>query len=76
MHGCNNFLWSSVKSVDKSCTIKVFKGFFETYVVIDMKIVGTISSQEEAKQIQIIAKLSIVAQRARYLGRSERKQNN
>ena len=41
-----------------------------------MKIVGTISSKEEAVQIQSIAKLSIVAQRARFLAKNKKKQNN
>jgi len=41
-----------------------------------MKIVGIVSSKEEALQIQSIAKLSIVAQRARFLGRNDKKQNN
>lgn len=65
-----------VKMDGKNCTINTFKGFFETYVVIDMKIVGTISSKEEAHEIQMIAKLSIVAARARYLGKHEKKENN
>jgi len=41
-----------------------------------MKIVGIVSSKEEALQIQTIAELSIVAQRARILGRNDKKQNN
>ena len=60
--------------MDKDCTIKGLKDFFETYVLIDMKIVGTISSEEEALQVKTIARLSVVAQRARYLGRCEKEQ--
>jgi hypothetical protein len=37
-----------------------------------MIIVGQVSSKQEALQIQMIAKLSVVAQRARYLARQER----
>jgi hypothetical protein len=59
----------------KNCTIKGLKEVFETYVVIDMKIVGTISSKEEAHEIQMIAKLSIVAARARFLGKHDQKNN-
>jgi len=65
-----------VQNVDKNCTIKGLKEVFETYVVIDMKIVGTISSKEEAHEIQMIAKLSIVAARARFLGKHDQKKNN
>jgi len=66
----------SVKNVGKVCTIKGLNDFFQKYVLIVMKIVGIISSKEEALQIQSIAKLSIVAQRARFLGRNEKRQNN
>ena len=59
-----------------NCTIKGLKVIFETYVLIDMKIVGTISSKEEAHEIQMIAKLSIVAARARFLGKQDKKKNN
>jgi len=71
-----HFWYISVKNVDNICTIKGLNGFFQKYVLIVMKIVGIISSKEEALQIQSIAKLSIVAQRARFLGRNEKKQNN
>ena len=76
MHGCEPFFFYlvSVHIVDKDCTIKTLKDFFETYVLIDMKIVGTISSEEEALQIKTIARLSVVAKRARYLGRCEKEQ--
>jgi hypothetical protein len=40
-----------------------------------MKIVGTISSKEEAHEIQMIAKLSIVAARARFLGKQDQEKN-
>jgi len=65
-----------VQNADKNCTIKGLKEVFETYVVIDMKIVGTISSKEEAHEIQMIAKLSIVAARARFLGKHDQNKNN
>jgi len=76
MHGCEPFFFYlvSVHIVDKDCTIKTLKDFFETYVLIDMKIVGTIYSEEEAREVKSIAKLSVVAMRARYLGRCENKQ--
>ena len=83
MIGCNIFFkyilifWHIfVKIVGKKCTIKGLNGFFQKYVLIVMKIVGIVSSEEEALQIQSIAKLSIVAQRARFLGRNDKKQNN
>lgn len=41
-----------------------------------MKIVGTISSKQEALEIQNIAKLSVVAQRARFLARKQKQKNN
>ena len=72
----HHFWYINVKNVDKICTIKGLNGFFQKYVLIVMKIVGIVSSKEEALQIQSIAKLSIVAQRARFLGRNEKKQNN
>ena len=83
MIGCNIFFNTSpffwhiiVKIVGKKCTIKGLNGFFQKYVLIVMKIVGIVSSEEEALQIQSIAKLSIVAKRARFLGRNDKKQNN
>jgi len=70
------FFYIIVKIVDKKCIIKGLNGFFQKYVLIVMKIVGIVSSKEEALQIQTIAELSIVAQRARFLGRNDKKQNN
>ena len=70
------FIHVHCNKVGKNCTIKGLKDIFETYVLIDMKIVGTISSKEEAHEIQMIAKLSIVAARARFLGKQDKKKNN
>ncbi len=38
-------------------------------------IVGPVSNKEEAIEIQMIAKMSIVAQRARFLGRQIKKKS-
>ena len=72
MIGCKD---RTVKNVGKNCTIKGLNGLFETYVLIDMKIVGTISDEKEAKEIQTIVRLSVVAQRARLLGRNIHQNN-
>jgi len=40
--------------------------------MISMKIVGQISSQEEAKEITFIAKLFMVGQRARFLAKQQK----
>jgi hypothetical protein len=40
-----------------------------------MKIVGQVSSEEEAKEISFIAKLFVVGQRARFLANQRDKKN-
>ena len=50
------------------------KVIIETYVLISMMvIVGQVSSEQEALEIQSIAKINIVAQRARFLARQKEK---
>ena len=41
-----------------------------------MIIVGQVSNKQEAMEIQMIAKMSIVAQRARFLGRQLNDKSN
>ena len=60
----------TVKNLGNNCKIKGLKDVFETYVLIGMKIVGTISGKEEALVIQAVAKCSVVAQRARFLAKN------
>jgi hypothetical protein len=43
--------------------------------MIAMKIVGQVSSEEEAKEISFIAKLFVVGQRARFLANQRDKKN-